>query len=228
MTLLMSHLLVGVAGEGSNASGIWYTRSTGSGIFVNVGVRTWRIGSKQDATGVRPSRAGKPGDLVGPWVLRVLGEHKGSLCYMQRRTPQFYARAHQGNLTYPEFLARLEASKLELRSVMLCPEAMQRLHSVGGGDVFPFMAYELGWDSVQVRTSDPGGGSAGASEIVFTGDSSMSRPGCCPDGSARERALSFGLPASTCGSVELRTGGQARRASRCDGKQVALNGEYRI
>ena len=110
MTLLMSHLLVGVAGEGSNASGIWYTRSTGSGIFVNVGVRTWRIGSKQDATGVRPSRAGKPGDLVGPWVLRVLGEHKGSLCYMQRRTPQFYARAHQGNLTYPEFLARLEAS----------------------------------------------------------------------------------------------------------------------
>jgi len=67
-----------------------------------------------------------------------------------------------------------------------------------------------------------------ASVIAVLHDSSMSRSGCCPDGSARERALSCGLPASTCGSVELRTGGQARRASRCDGKQVALNCEYRI
>tara|TARA_B110001452_G_scaffold230524_1_gene206947 strand:- start:289 stop:618 length:330 start_codon:yes stop_codon:yes gene_type:complete len=101
---------------------------------------------------------------------------------------------------------------------------MRRLHGVGGGDVFPFMAYELQIDSVQIRTSDYSGGSAGTSEIVLTGDPSMAGgPGCCAGCSARERVLACALTKRTCGGAELRSGWAATRSCGCDGAQMALN-----
>ena len=84
------------------------------------------------------------------------------------------------------------------------------------------MANELGFDSVQIRTADPAGGSAGASEIVLTGLSGTGHE-CCAGCTARERALSCSAPLSTCGSVETRTGWQASRRCECDGRPVGLN-----
>ena len=91
--------------------------------------------------------------------------------------------------------------------------------------VFPFMAYELGLDSVQIRTADPTGGSAGASEIVLTGHLGAG-DACCRGCTARERALSCIAPLSTCGSVELRTGWQASRRCECDDRPVGLNCDF--
>ena len=273
--------LIGVAGEGSRASGFWYSRAVGSGIYINVGT-TWHVGSKTEAMGVRPARPGGPGDLVALWLRRVFGEHqsRGSACYGSRRTPQYWSRVYRkhANLTQAEFLPHLQAKNLELRTVMLCPEARSyartipiptnsRTHTsmhhvpcdrqcsdymasavamvrvrkqasaaphpppaprpTGAfcpfhGTVFPFMAYELGLDSVQIRTADPAGGSAGASEIVLTGHSGAGDE-CCRGCTARERALSCLAPLFTCGSVELRTGWQASRRCECDGRPVGLN-----
>ena len=58
-------------------------------------------------------------------------------------------------------------------------EAMRLLVGLGGAwcgwndEMFPFMAFELGIDTVQMdnRASGP--------EIVTTGEWSMVRPGCC-------------------------------------------------
>ena len=88
--------------------------------------------------------------------------------------------------------------------------------------VFPFMACELALDSVQIRTADPTGGSAGASEIVLAGHLGAG-DACCRGCTARERALSCIAPLSTCGSVELRTGWQASRRCECDDRPVGLN-----
>jgi len=198
-----------VAGEGSRASGVWYSRAVGSGIYINVGT-TWHAASKQEVMGVRPERPGARGDLVAPWLGHIFGNNhsRGSPCYAQRRTPQFWSKVYQkhANLTQAEFSRHLEASKIELRSVMLCPEAMQLLQGVGGGDIFPFIAYELGFDSVQIRTADLAGGSSGASEIVLTRLLGIGHSECCVGCSAKKRALSCGAPASTCGDAELRTG----------------------
>lgn len=87
------------------------------------------------------------------------------------------------------------------------------------------MAYELGLDSVQIRTADPTGGSAGASEIVVTGHLGAG-DACCRGCTARERALSCIVPLSTCGSVELRTGWQASRRCECDDRPVGLNCDF--
>lgn len=118
--------LIGVAGEGSRASGFWYSRAVGSGIYINVGT-TWHVASKTEAMGVRPARPGAPGDLVALWLRRVFGEHqsRGSACYGSRRTPQYWSRVYRkhANLTLAEFSPHLEANNLELRTVMLCPEA---------------------------------------------------------------------------------------------------------
>lgn len=111
------------------------------------------------------------------------------------------------------------ASKLALRRTPLPPPGRPVLFH---GTVFPFMAYELGLDSVQIRTADPAGGSAGASEIVLTGHSGAGDE-CCRGCTARERALSCLAPLFTCGSVELRTGWQASRRCECDGRPVGLN-----
>ena len=115
----------GVAGEGSRASGVWYSRAVGSGIYINVGT-TWHVGSKVEAMGVRPARPGAPGDLVALWLRRVFGEHQstGSACYGLRRTPQYWSKVYRkrANLTQAELLPHLEANHLELRTVMLCPE----------------------------------------------------------------------------------------------------------
>lgn len=117
---------IGVAGEGARASGVWYSRAAGSGIYINVGT-TWHVASKQEAMGVRPARPGAPGDLVALWLGRVFGEHqsRGSSCYGSRRTPQFWSKVYRkhANLTQAEFFRHLKANELELRTVMLCPEA---------------------------------------------------------------------------------------------------------
>ena len=115
---------------------------------------------------------------------------------------------------------------IEVRPLMLSVEAAAHLRNTSL-ETFPFMAYELGFDSVQIRTADALGGSAGRGEIVLTSGASMARPGCSCDGceAARVRVQSCAWPeaAPTCTRAEVRAGWLGTLPCGCSDSEPVLN-----
>lgn len=194
--------------EEANGYGAWFSRAPGSGVFINTN-RTWQLMGRLEALGLPPFSPASPGDLVARWLALhnlPMGTSRSNLSTWRRTHPGPIGPGRAG------------------RTLMLDSEqAMRLLVGLGGAwcgwndEMFPFMAFELGIDTVQMdnRASGP--------EIVTTGEWSMARPGCCVGCTASQRARNCGFPRNTCSHVELRTGWGASAPCTCLGHLHLLN-----
>ena len=102
-------------------------------------------------------------------------------------------------------------------------KAMQLLAGLGGAwcgwndEMFPFLAFELSIDTVQMdnRATGP--------ELVTTSEWSMARKDCCVGCEASQRARQCGFKRGTCSHVALRTGWNASLPCTCVGGLHLLN-----
>ena len=194
--------------EEASGYGAWFSRAPGSGVFINTN-RTWQLTGRLEALGLPPFSPASPGDLVARWLALhnlPMGTSRSNLSTWRRTHPGAIGPGRAG------------------RTLMLdSEEAMRLLVGLGGAwcgwndEMFPFMAFELGIDTVQMdnRASGP--------EIVTTGEWSMARPGCCVGCTASQRARNCGFRRNTCSHVELRTGWGASAPCTCLGHLHLLN-----
>lgn len=194
--------------EEANGYGAWFSRTPGSGIFLNTN-RTWQLTHRLEALGLPPFSPDSPGDLVTGWLkLHNLPVHTGrsNLSTWRSNNPGPIGPGRPG------------------RTLMLDNEkAMRLLAGLGGAwcgwndEMFPFLAFELGIDTVQMdnRVTGP--------EVVTTSEWSMARKDCCVGCDASQRARRCGFERRTCSQVALRTGWGASLPCTCAGGLHLLN-----
>jgi len=174
--------------EGINGYGLWFYRARGSGIWVNVG-KTIGTTTKEALLGkasppchrpIEDAQPGAPFDLLSKWLRwhNLLGFD---------RSVALYTRGEQ-TIALPEQALPL----------------LQRGGAVlGGGERFPFMAYQLGLDSVQLAKDR---------ELIITSPT----------------AMSAGSSLTACTSLDTRTGWNASQVCICVGDgELTLNCDNR-
>ena len=187
--------------ESMGGYGAWFARTSGSGIWLNVG-RSWRAADKLELLGLPPHRPEGKRDLVGEWMQSL------NLNLSERVAAREWRFAHQPKQ------AQLDAG---LRSTVLHPALSVRMSNLGGTELFPYMANQIGLESVQIQ-SGPGG----STELVLTGDvHSNSRPACCRGCELKRRAHACSV--SACTAASLRTGWAASLPCLCSQGVPTLN-----
>jgi hypothetical protein len=172
-----------VISEGMNGEAMWFAKAIGSGIFLNVG-NTFTIETKESAFGLKTfypfwtlkdpryfRRLGGPPNntLVSDWMKL---KNIDTEVYSKYEWVSIHAFRKNWSLAQARSFLYGNATHNGVgRVVMFLDDNVnQMFRSVGGGDIFPYMAHDLGFDSVQVRTSDLHGGSSGTFEIAYMKD----------------------------------------------------------
>lgn len=194
--------------EEENGYGAWFSQTPGSGIFLNTN-RTWHLTHRLEALGLPPFSPDSSGDLVGGWL------KLHNLPVDTRRSNLSAWRVSHPGPVGPGRGGRT----LMLDNV----KAMQLLAGLGGAwcgwndEMFPFLAFELSIDTVQMdnRATGP--------ELVTTSEWSMARKDCCVGCEASQRARQCGFKRGTCSHVALRTGWNASLPCTCVGGLHLLN-----
>ena len=201
--------------------GTWFAQAPGSGIFLNVG-RSYRIASKgkhvplHGQTGHNDSHQYR--QLVAGWAWSRNLTTEAARVRIFEWAHKYVVLAHHGSNTDDKTTpcATLPADDLAFDPLSTDSGSLQVW-----GDAFALMAFDLGFDTVQVGAGSDGAGAGIPSLQVVH----LSPPTHGPTAADRPpRFVSRGRGMGACGiGIEFRQGWRHDRPCHCDPLKAILN-----